>query len=113
MSENKEQNPRFTGVFIPVEILMMNELSSTDIILLSWIDALDDTKNKHGGCYASNQYLASIMHITEKRVQIIISKLKDLKLIKQISFNGRIRVLHSNMFKKISIDGAKKNGQTV
>ena len=49
--------PRFTGIFIPVEILEMHDLTYLELILLSWIDAL--YCKKHRGCFASNAYLAS------------------------------------------------------
>lgn len=100
-------NPRFIGIFIPVEILDLPELNSTDIIMLSWIDALDDPKNSHSGCFASNKYLADRLKLQENTVNKIISKLKDLGLIRQVSFDGRIRVLtccKENWFKKESIE---------
>lgn len=99
-----EPSPKFTGVFIPARILRMKVLSSSDIILLSWIDALDDRKNKHKGCFASNKYLSDMMNLKENTIQVILTKLKSLGLVEQFSFDGRIRVLHSNMFKKESIE---------
>jgi hypothetical protein len=85
--------PRFTGIFIPAEILEMEELTSTDVMLLSWIDAL--YCEKHGGCFASNDYFANKLRIKENTVKILISKLVDLGLVERISFDGRTRVIKS------------------
>ena len=49
-------NPRFTGIFIPVEILEDSDLSMLEQLLLSWIDAL--YKEEYGGCFAKNEYFA-------------------------------------------------------
>ena len=51
--------PGFTGLFIPVEILEMPDLSSTDHMLLAWIDAL--SRNEQKACFASNEYFAKII----------------------------------------------------
>jgi len=55
-NQNQTPKARFTGIFIPVEILEMDDLSPTEWILLSWIDALHD--KSHNGCFASNEYLS-------------------------------------------------------
>lgn len=82
---------RFTGIFIPVEILEMKELSPLEMMLLSWIDALQ-CKEK-GGCFASNKYLAEKLNLKDKSVSEMITKLKKLNLIRQLSFDGRERIL--------------------
>lgn len=92
-SSSQIPTPRFTGIFIPVEILEIQGLTPSEIILLSWIDALQCRQK--GGCFASNSYLALKLHLKEKHVSDMISKLKSLNLIKQISFNGRIRILQT------------------
>lgn len=116
--------PRFTGIFIPAEILEIPGLSSTDILLLSWIDALQC--KEHGGCYASNSYLAAMLRLKENTIKILISKLKDLGLVEQVSFDGRTRILRTckeNIFKdfkdpicpkksKVSTSGVDKNIQS-
>lgn len=89
-----EPMPRFTGIFIPVEILEMKELTLFEMILLSWIDALYCPD--HGGCYASNDYLGSkIGNAKENTVAKSLTKLRNLKLIEDVSFNGRIRVIRA------------------
>jgi hypothetical protein len=97
-------NPRFTGLFIPAEILAIEELNANDCMLLAWIDALQC--EKMGGCYASNDYFAQKLRLKNNTISQMITKLKDLNLIKQISYDGRIRILgccKENWFKKIPI----------
>lgn len=96
-SDSYNQNPipkaRFTGIFIPVEILNISELTPTDIILLSWIDAL--FCEEHGGCYAKNDYLAEKLHLKDKTVSDIIAKLIKLGLVEKVGFDGRTRVIRA------------------
>jgi hypothetical protein len=42
-------------------------------------------------CFASNGYLAKMFHSTESSISNMISKLRSLKMIKQISYDGRSR----------------------
>ena len=94
MSNNENTpTPRFTGIFIPAEILDHYDLSSTDMMLLSWIDALQCPKR--GGCFASNEYFAKKLKLKENTVKILISKLVKLDLIERVSFDGRNRILRS------------------
>lgn len=89
---------RFTGIFIPVEILEIEELTSTDIILLAWIDALY-CKEK-GGCFASNAYLAKRLKINTGSVSNILTKLRRLGLILDVSSDGRYRIIRACINKK-------------
>ena len=87
----KEPKMRFTGIFIPAEILAMEDLSPCEKFLLSWIDSL--FCSQHGGCFASNSYLAEKLKVKENSIAKSISKFRTLHLIKDISFNGRKRVI--------------------
>jgi biotin operon repressor len=87
------QNRDFKGVWIPKEIYLNDDLNWTDKILFIEIDSLD---NNHG-CFASNAYFAKFLRVSETTISTSISKLKALGLIYQESFNGRERVLHSNL----------------
>lgn len=91
-----DQSPttRFTGIFIPAEILEMDDLTLFEMILLSWIDALYCPK--HGGCYASNEYLGTkIRNAQVNTVAKALTRLRALKLIEDVSFDGRTRVIRS------------------
>ncbi len=89
----EKHEARFTGIFIPAEILQLEDLSPLDIMVLSWIDAL--MREEKGGCYASNDYLAAKLKVKKDTVSKVITKLKKMDLIRQVSFDGRQRILVS------------------
>ena len=80
---------KFTGVFIPVGIYEMEDLSWSEKILWCEIQALSGK----GCCYASNDYFANKFHTTPEKISTKISKLKKLGLVKQVGFDGRQRQL--------------------
>jgi hypothetical protein len=86
MKENRD----FKGVWIPKEIWLNTDLSIIEKVLLVEIDSLD---NSERGCFASNEYLASFVQLSEGRVANIISDLKKRKFIIQVFFDGRNRGL--------------------
>lgn len=72
---------KLKGLWIPAEILLNEELSDKEKIILSIILYLsEETKC----CFASNQYIASIVKVTPNRVSKIISSLKDKNYIQVI-----------------------------
>ena len=89
----KVHNRDFKGVWIPKEVYLNDSLSWTEKILLIEIDSLDMEQ----GCFASNEYLAEFLGITVTQVSRCIAKLKSKDLIYQQSFNGRKRILKSNV----------------
>lgn len=78
----------------------LEELNIFEQILLSWIDAL--YSNEHGGCFASNQYLAKKLRVKENTTTKALTKLKKLGLVKQISFDGRKRIIYAAMHEYIA-----------
>lgn len=61
-------------LWIPAEILLDEKLTDKEKFILSMILYLsEETKS----CFASNQYIASIVNVTHERVSKIISSLKD------------------------------------
>jgi flagellar biosynthesis GTPase FlhF len=89
MKENRD----FKGVWIPKEIWLNTDLSIIEKVLLVEIDSLD---NSERGCFASNEYLAKFVQLSEGRVANIISDLKKRKFIIQVFFDGRNRGLRIN-----------------
>ena len=86
-------NRDFKGVWIPKEIWLNTDLSIIEKVLLVEIDSLD---NSDRGCFASNEYLAKFVQLSEGRVANIISDLKKRKFIIQVFFDGRNRGLRIN-----------------
>ena len=95
MNEPNLPKPRFTGVFLPVEIMELESLTYLDQILLAWIDALFCPD--HGGCYAKNEYLAQKLRTKENTIAKAITKLRGMGLIKDVSFDGRNRVIRATI----------------
>lgn len=88
MQNDKRQ---FLGIWIPREIYLNKDLTWTEKILLVEIKSLDNDK----GCFASNDYFAEFLSCTTTTISTSISKLKKLNFIKQVSFDGRTRILKS------------------
>ena len=66
---------KLKGLWIPAGILLNEELSDKEKIILAMILYLsEETKS----CFASNKYIANIVKVTADRVSKIISSLKKL-----------------------------------
>lgn len=89
-----EYSRNFKGVWIPAEIYLDNRLSALDKIVLVEIISLDNPENH---CYASNEYLAGFCQVSVPTITRSLSKLIELGYISQVTFNGRNRVLQSNI----------------
>ena len=69
---------KLKGLWIPAEILLDENLSDKEKIILSMILYLSD---ETGSCFASNKYIASIVNVTSDRVSKIVSSLKKKEYI--------------------------------
>lgn len=69
------------GLWIPAEILLDEKLTDKEKFVLSMILYLSD---ETGSCFASNQYIATIVKVTPNRVSKIISSLKNKNYIQVI-----------------------------
>jgi len=87
-------NRDFKGIWIPKEIYLNKQLSLVEKILLVEIDSLDMSD---AGCFASNAYFAEFIGVSAATISIGVSKLKNLGYIFQESFDGRKRILKSNL----------------
>lgn len=88
-----KQQRDFKGIWIPAEIWLNDSLSFLEVILLAEIDSLA----KDEGCYASNAYFAEFLGVSETYVSKAISSLTKKGLVYQAAFNGRNRVLKTNL----------------
>ena len=61
---------KLKGLWIPAEILLNNDLSDKEKIILSMILYLSD---ETGSCFASNKYIACIVNVTSDRVSKIVT----------------------------------------
>lgn len=69
---------KLKGLWIPAEILLNEELTDKEKIILSMIAYLSEEIKS---CFASNKYIASIVNVTPDRVSKIISSLREKKYI--------------------------------
>jgi len=85
----EKQERKFTGIWIPKDIWEYEKVSWSAKLLWAEISALEGKD----GCFASNQYFASLFNLSERRIQSSLKELKDHNLIYQKSFDGRKRYL--------------------
>ena len=83
----------FKGIWIPKEIWLDQSLTYFEKLLLSEIHSL----NGKDGCFASNEYFCKFFNERERKIQEGISKLKAAGYVYQESFDGRERVLRTNL----------------
>jgi len=88
----------FKGIWIPKEIYLHKNLSWMEKSLYIEIDSLC----KQNGCFAGNNYFSRFLKVREDTISKSISKLKRLGLVEQLRFDGRNRILSTN------IQGRKK-----
>ena len=84
---------KFTGWFIPREIVELFEngtLSAKEVLLLAKIDGLSHTEK---GCFASNEYLGKCINMSTNTARRCIRKLRDMGLVVDVDFDGRKRYL--------------------
>jgi hypothetical protein len=86
MSEKNEKV--FRGVWIPAEIWEAHILSWMEKCLWAEISSLG-TEEKP--CFASNAFLAKKFNSTESSISNMISRLRSLNMVKQVSYDGRSR----------------------
>ena len=104
---NEKFEAHCKGLWLPMEVLKDKNLTLEDTAILMIIDALDSPE-RH--CTASNEYIATCFGFTENRVSISISKLQKLGYLTKIGFDGRVRILQSNVKQVVAkIDEANKN----
>ena len=87
IDENNEYG--FTGVFIPADIYLRDDVSWKEKILWCDIQGL----SKDGYCSASNEWFAEKFKTTPEKISAMVSKLKKLGLVEQVGFDGRVRKL--------------------
>jgi hypothetical protein len=82
---------KFKGVWIPAEIwnlMVSGDLSVREVQLLSIIRNLEESKN---GCFASNEYFAKVLAVSQVYISRMIKNLKQRGFIEQVKFDGRRR----------------------
>lgn len=82
---------RIKGIWLPGEVAFNKELSIIDRFIWWIIFSLDNSETH---CYASNEYIANRLGLkSPQTISNSIARLKELGYIKEVSFNGRKRVI--------------------
>jgi helix-turn-helix protein len=84
----------FKGIWIPKEVWLDKSLNYFEKCLLAEIHSL----NGDNGCFASNQYLCEFFNERERKIQDGLAKLKATGYIYVESFDGRTRILRTNLY---------------
>jgi hypothetical protein len=92
-SHEEKPKTRFTGIFIPVEILEIEDISLLEKFLLSLIKS----HQEEGVVLSKNEDLAALLQVKENTISKALSHLRTLRLIKYVSFDGRDRVLKCSL----------------
>ena len=90
-----EQEREWQGTWIPKYIWKHKDLTPTEKFL--WAEISNLHSEKHGGCWASNEYLSQNLDSSAGSVANMISKLRKLGLIYDVGFNGRNRIIAAIM----------------
>jgi len=101
MIEDKNPEHSVKGLWTPNEVFFNPKLSYFEKFLFSIIQLLDGPQH----CFCTNFYLAELLDVTEKTISTSISNLIELNYVKQLSFDGRRRII------KINLDYTKVYGE--
>lgn len=83
-------------LMMPIEVIINEELSPWEKIILSEIISLDIPGNNYRGCYASNEYLSWCCGNDVRKVERYIKRLRDLGYIYTTRMEGKVRVMKVN-----------------
>lgn len=97
MKEESVFSRDFKGIWIPKEVWLNGDLTMLDKVILMEIDSLDG----EDGCTASNEYLCSFCQCSQQKLSQSITKLSNMGFVSTVSFDGRKRVMRSNLHKMV------------
>lgn len=111
--EFEQHDPQFTGWFIPVEIVHLfweRKITADEMLLLATVDSFVKRGKASVGCFASDDYLGRKMNMAPRSIRRALSKLRKLKLIRTICFDGRKRYMETKWSRASVRTGLAKNG---
>ena len=92
---------KLKGLWIPAEILLNEELTDKEKLILAMILYLSEETSS---CFASNKYIANIVNVTADRVSKIISSLRDKNYIKvKLKYKTDSKEIEERQFKNKKI----------
>lgn len=103
-----EKYTQFSGVFVPREVLLDQDLSANAKLIFAIVQSLDNDK----GCYASNEYIGGMVGLSESSVRASLQALEEKKYIERYVFDGTSRVLKTCTTKSFSAEPRQISGDT-
>ena len=94
-SQNSNSHRDFKGIWIPREIWLNQQLLPLEKCLWGEIHSLHSRKKK--GCFASREYLADFFGVSERYIKKMLSHLREMDLVEDVSFNGRQKVIRAKI----------------
>lgn len=82
------------GIWIPIEVWEASELCWNEKILLMEIDSFT---SKGRDCYISNEFISTLLGVTERSARSYLSNLIDKGYVKLVRFDGRRRFVESTI----------------
>ena len=92
------------GIWFPIEIWEAEDLDWNEKILLLEIDSFT---SKGLDCYISNEYIAGLFKISERKAADMVSDLISKGYIIKTKFDGRRRFIESNIIAKLAGQSCK------
>lgn len=98
MPFEESHDNQFKGWWIPAEVVCLfqeGEITAKEMALLATIDGFV-AHGKYGkgvACFASNKALGRYTNCEERNIQVMLSKLKSMGLVRELGFDGRKRYL--------------------
>lgn len=91
MDDSQDKSPKFVlkYIMIPIEVFSNPDLTPTDMFVYSVVHSLDGKDH----CFASNAFIANVLGINIRQASRSVAKLVESGYFKQVSFDGRKRVI--------------------
>lgn len=103
-----ESHARFSGVFIPREVLLDMDLPANAKIIFAIIQSLDNDK----GCFASNQYIGEMLGLSESSVRASITELERKSYITRFVHPDNTRTIRTCTTSSLVRDDARQISST-
>lgn len=97
------------GIWIPIEIWQDERLTWNEKILLMEIDSYT---NQDKECYISNEYIMTLLSVSDRTASRCMKTLLDLGLVEVARCDGRLRYVRSKVAKNGGAESPRMSGQS-
>jgi hypothetical protein len=103
-----EKYAQFSGVFVPREVLLDQDISANAKLIFAIIQSLDNER----GCFASNEYIGGMVGLSESSVRASIQSLEEKKYVVRYVFDGTSRILKTCTTESFRAEPRQISGDT-